>query len=167
MSWQLLRVSFCSPSGLSASIFPPAGPENSIFPLRRRRRVDGQEISSICKLKGELVFNPSTKALAAPAAFEARLLFYFAALTFDRGAFLICFSAEPALYKQVGSRRGGERIAPHYRGDGEDEEAEETPVPFPPPPAGGAGTWQVADWSGFLFLPDSSTPPHTLLPPHL
>lgn len=39
--------------------------------------VDGQEISSICKLKGELVLSPSTKALAAAAAaaaaFDARL----------------------------------------------------------------------------------------------
>lgn len=78
MSWQLLRVLCFSPSGLSASIFPPAGRENSILLQRKRRRrrrtgVDGQEISSICKLKGELVLSPSTKALASAAAFDARL----------------------------------------------------------------------------------------------
>lgn len=32
-------------------------------------------------------------------------LFYFAALTFDRGAFLICFSAEPPLCKQEVSQQ--------------------------------------------------------------
>lgn len=55
-------VGFDIPAGGARKLDLPPPPE-----------VDGQEISSICKLKGELVLNPSAKALAAPAAFDARL----------------------------------------------------------------------------------------------
>lgn len=47
------------------------------------------------------------------------------------------------------------------------EVEEATEQEFPLPPAGGADSWQEAEQSGFFFLPDSSTPPRTLLPAHL
>lgn len=81
MSWQLLRVLCFSPQRFVGFDIPAGGARKLNPPPEEEEEeedggVDGQEISSICKLKGELVLSPSTKALAAAAAaaaFDARL----------------------------------------------------------------------------------------------